>query len=83
MSLLTVKGHITADGAVVGDERVALPAGPVELSVRSLRDDAGAEAVSDLLQFLNSLPAGTRTKEDIDRQIQEQKDEWDRSWDKA
>ena len=30
----------------------------------------------DVFEFIASLPAGTRTKEDIDRQMREERDSW-------
>lgn len=36
--------------------------------------DAGGE--KDILDFLNSLPPGTRSKEDIDQQIREERESW-------
>ena len=41
-----------------------------------------AEEPEDILDFLAKLPGGTRTKEDIDQQIREERDSWERPWDR-
>ena len=57
------------------DEPVDQLDGEVEVVVRSVerRDGIGVE---DVFKFLRSLPPGTRTKDDIDRQIAEERDSW-------
>lgn len=72
-----VKGHVDAKGMVVSDETVPLSEGPVEVTVT--RTEATPGEVQDLIDFLKSLPPGTRSKEDIDKQIRDERDSWDRS----
>ncbi len=76
---MTYMGHVE-DGAIVLDEPVALPDGAVvkiELAVQA----AGAVSSSsqDFLELVSALPAGVRSKEDIDRQIQEERMSWGRA----
>ena len=70
-----LKGHVNADGTVVCDETAPLPPGPVELTIKPLADASTAKLES-VLEFLRRIPPGTRTKEDIDKQIQEERDSW-------
>jgi hypothetical protein len=46
-----------------------------EVVVRSV-EPARVRAVEDIFEFIRSLPRGTRTKEDIDGQIAEERDSW-------
>lgn len=57
------------------DEAVEELEGEVEVFVRAVARPAAA---SRLLEIAASLPAGTRTKEDIDTQVAEERDSWDR-----
>ena len=56
--------------------RVAEPDGEVEVTVRPVT--AAHPTVADLLAVVATFPPGTRTKEDIDRQIAEDRAGWDR-----
>ena len=48
--------------------------GKVEVVVRAV---GGAQPVSrNILDLISTLPAGTRTKEDIDRQMREERVSW-------
>jgi len=58
------------------DEPVAEPDGEVEVTVRPVT--AAHPTVADLLAVVATFPPGTRTKEDIDRQIAEDRAGWDR-----
>ena len=60
--------HIDLDGPV--DQ----PDGEVEVVVRPIESERAA--VENIFQFIRSLPAGTRTKDDIDRQLAEERDSW-------
>lgn len=55
------------------DEAVDALDGEVEVVVRALEPRATG---GDIFAFIRSLPPGTRTKEDIDRQIAEERDGW-------
>lgn len=48
--------------------------GKVEIVVRSTGETQ--PVASDILDLVSALPAGTRTKEDIDRQMQEERSSW-------
>ena len=69
-------GHVEK-GAIVLDEPVALPDGAVVKIELAVRDVGAARPVSkEFLDLVSALPAGTRTKEDIDRQIKEERASW-------
>jgi hypothetical protein len=58
------------------DEAVDALDGEVEVTVRPF---AGAQpTVADMLALVATFPSGTRTKEDIDRQVAEEHASWDR-----
>jgi len=59
------------------DEPVAEPDGEVEVTVRPVT--AAHPTVADMLAVVATFPSGTRTKEDIDRQIAEDRAGWDRA----
>jgi hypothetical protein len=69
-----VKGHLVGPSTVQLDEPLTAHTGEVEVILRLVeappRRDAG------LATFLRSLPPGTRSKADIDRQIQEERESW-------
>ena len=58
------------------DEPVDELDGEVEVTVRPVT--GGHPTVADMLALLATFPPGTRTKEDIDRQIAEERASWDR-----
>jgi hypothetical protein len=58
------------------DEPVDELDGEVEVTVRPLA--ASHPTVEDMLALVATFPPGTRTKEDIDRQIAEDRASWDR-----
>jgi hypothetical protein len=49
--------------------------GEVEVVVR-LASASQPQPRQDIFDFIASLPPGTRSKEEIDRQIQEERDAW-------
>jgi|SoiMethySBSTD1v2_1073268.scaffolds.fasta_scaffold260998_2 hypothetical protein len=49
--------------------------GEVEVVVRSA-SASQSQPRQDIFDFIASLPPGTRSKEEIDRQIQEERDAW-------
>jgi hypothetical protein len=57
------------------DEPVEAPEGEVEVVVRAV-PAVGATRVQDVFEFLRSLPPGQRRKDDIDRQVAEERDAW-------
>ena len=57
------------------DESVEELEGEVEIVVRPV--EAGrAKTVESVFEFMRSLSPGTRTKDDIDRQITEERNPW-------
>jgi len=71
---VTIPAHIE-DGSLRLDAPLPPDLERVEvLGYRTARRDA--TAINDLVAFLESLPAGTRTKEDIDRQVEEERSSW-------
>jgi hypothetical protein len=70
---VVVKGRLVGPSTVELAEPVAAqPGSEVEIVVRVTT----AGGTGKLSEFLRSLPPGTRTKEDIDRQINEERDSW-------
>ncbi len=71
-----VKGHIVGNTTVELEEPVPGVATDVQVLVRVAGEELGRpDRISD---FLSSLPPGTRSKEDIDRLINEDRGSWDR-----
>lgn len=66
---IIIKGRVTGPRSIEVDE--PLHAEEVEVIVRP-RSQAG----QDIVEFLKGLPPGTRSKEDIDRQIREERSSW-------
>jgi hypothetical protein len=58
------------------DEPVDQLEGEVEVVVRPVT--AAQPTVADMLALIATFPPGTRSKEDIDRQIAEERASWDR-----
>lgn len=70
-------------GRLVGPTRVELfePAGNVETEVEVLVRPTTASRTppaQNLAQFLESLPPGHRTQGEVDAQIREERDSWER-----
>jgi len=75
-----VKGRITDDRHIELDESLSEMTGAVEVTLRPVPQGRQDET-EDILDFIAGLPGGTRTKEDIDQQVREERDSWKRSWD--
>jgi hypothetical protein len=73
---VVVKGHIVGSETVQLDEPVPVGATDVEVVVHL--PEQSPVRLQELIDFLKSLPPGTRSKEDIDRQIEEDRGSWDR-----
>lgn len=71
---IIVKGRLNGPRRIDLDEPVEEVTGEVEIVVRSVEPKAAPKR--DVFDVLRSLPPGTRTKEDIDRQIAEERDSW-------
>ena len=71
---VTIPAHIE-DGSIRLDAPLPPDLDRVEVrGYRSPRRDGSA--LNDLVAFLESLPAGVRSKEDIDRQVREERSSW-------
>jgi len=57
------------------DESVDQLEGEVEVVVRAAKPTQ-TKPTESIFEFIRKLPPGTRTKEDIDRQIEEERDSW-------
>jgi len=73
--VIVVHGRLTGPRQVELDESVTEMEGEVEVVLRpiSVRRESKAE---DIFDYIARLPGGTRTKEDIDQQIREERDSW-------
>lgn len=71
-----VRGRLVSPQTVELDEPVRSRSDEVEVLVE-VEDAKPSNEISNLADFLESLPPGTRSKEDIDRQILEERDSWD------
>lgn len=69
---IVIKGRVTSPRTIELDEPLPNEAREVEVHAR-LRDEVSHGKLSD---YLKSLPPGTRSKEDIDAQINEERDSW-------
>ena len=71
---------VVLEGELISPTNVRLNA-PVTNVARTVQVIAHSQieespnAIKSLIDFLESLPPGTRTKEDIDRQLREDRDE--------
>lgn len=72
---IIVRGRLSGPRRIDLDEPVDEVTGEVEVIVRPIVREEG-EPAQDVFDFLRSLPPGTRSKEDIDRQIAEERDSW-------
>jgi hypothetical protein len=81
MTTIIVKGRLVSPTRVELLEPVTDALGDVEVVVRQDSDRDEPQALDrnarELVEFLKSLPPGTRPKEDIDRQIEEERSSWD------
>lgn len=69
-------GHVE-NGTIVLNQPVALPEGAtveVEVAVKAADSEAGDS--SGILDLVSALPGGSRTKEDIDRQMHDERTSW-------
>jgi hypothetical protein len=69
---ITVKGTLRDSRHIELAEPVQGIGEEVELVIRRLTPDSG----KTLLEILATLPPGSRSKEDIDQQIREERDSW-------
>ena len=57
------------------DETIDQLKSEVEVTVHPVASES-TKTVESIFDFIRSLPPGTRTKEDVDRQIAEERDSW-------
>jgi len=72
---LVIKGRLTGPKSVELDQAVTGAKTEVEVLVHPLvsTQPTNGETIS---QFLRRLPAGKRTKQEIDQQVQDERDSW-------
>jgi hypothetical protein len=70
---IAVKGRLINPRTVELDEPVSELTGDVEVVLRAITGNQTSKGET-VFEFLRRLPVGTRTKEDIDRQIREERD---------
>lgn len=71
---IIVRGRLNGARRIDLDEPVEDVTGEVEVVVRMVEAEAAPRR--HLADVLRSLPPGTRSKDDIDRQVAEERDSW-------
>jgi hypothetical protein len=66
-----IKGRVVGPSTIELSEPLPAQTREVEVVARIADKDAGK-----LSDYLRGLPAGTRSKEDIDRQVRDERDSW-------
>jgi hypothetical protein len=74
---IVVMGVLVSPTQLELDTPVTGLTGPVEVQMRPVQPGASKENTLRLLEYLRSLPPGTRSKEDIDAQIREERESWE------
>ncbi|MEO8501357.1 MAG: hypothetical protein ABI565_10620 [Vicinamibacteria bacterium] len=74
---ITIPAHIE-NGSLRLDGPLPQNAEGVEVRVQIKPAGGRPERITELLAFIKSLPPGTRTPEDIDKQIDEERASWER-----
>ena len=72
---IVVQGRLSDPQHIELDEPVTEVQGPVEVVVRAAASAHG-QRHQDVFDLIARLPAGTRSKEDIDRQVREERESW-------
>ena len=73
---IVVRGVLSDPLHIELTEPVTELCGEVEVVVRSV-SALQSQPRQDIFDFIATLPPGSRSKEDIDRQIREERDAWD------
>lgn len=73
---IIVRGRLSGPRRIDLDEAVDEEMGEVEVVVRAIEPSPARER-RKLLDVIRALPPGTRTKEDIDRQLGEERSSWE------
>jgi hypothetical protein len=71
---VVIKGRVVNATTVALDE--PLPEDATDVDVVVHLDRTAENQVQAMIDFLAGLPPGVRTKEDIDRQIEEERNSW-------
>lgn len=72
---IVVKGRLTGPRIVELDEPIDDVGSEAEVILRHAAPST--KDGQDLIAFLTNIPPGSRTKEDIDRQLAEERSSWD------
>jgi hypothetical protein len=72
---IVVRGRLCDSRHIELEEPVTEVKGPVEVAIRSVGKSQRKKHL-DVFEYIAALPPGTRTKQDIDRQIQEERESW-------
>jgi hypothetical protein len=72
--IVVIKARVVGRSTVELEE--PLPERTRRVEVRAELPDESTHRPGKLSDYLRSLPPGTRTKEDIDQQIREERDGW-------
>lgn len=72
-----VQGRMVGPTTIELDEPVTLVTGQVEIVVRRAVVVPSSEERLSLLEIIDRLPPGTRTAEDINAQVEEEKQSWE------
>lgn len=76
MSSIVVEGRLVSPTRIELASPVNLPNDVVEVEIRP-RVQPNREAVLALLKRMAAFPPGNRSREDIERQIREERDSWE------
>jgi hypothetical protein len=72
---IVVRGKLANAQRIELDEPVTELEGAVEVVLRRIPSETEGEE-EDIFDFIAKLPPGTRSKEDIDRQVREERESW-------
>ncbi len=73
--VVTVRGRLRGQQIEL-ETPIDQPEGEVEVVVRSIVRSQGAVVNETIFDFVRKLPPGSRTKDDIDRQMLDERDAW-------
>ncbi|MEW6300565.1 MAG: hypothetical protein AB1671_22990 [Thermodesulfobacteriota bacterium] len=73
--VIAVRGKLADSRHIELDEPITEIEGPVEVFVRPIASEHEAKGES-IFDLIARLPGGNRSKEDIDRQIREERESW-------
>lgn len=73
---IVLRGRLSDPQHIELAEPITELRGEVEVVVRSV-PSSQPQLRQDIFDFVAGLPPGRRSKEDIDRQVQEERDSWD------